>query len=287
MLVRLLVCSLAYLFACLFKFCFVSFLCCCWFWVCVCVLFVCLFVFLFVCLFVFCFLVVVVVVVVFVLLLFCCCCCFCLFGWDDDSAKNVFACLFFLVIYAFRVWKAVYIMILWEGTGHIWARVGQRREVGWLLDIPATCQCISNGSAQTIVRAATLKKTLHIKLAISPCHSILTPGQPVPVPIPPCAWQVTTGVAVLGHWYDWTWDKSPTGKTGFEPKSAALQADDYHLATDAVGREGQGQRSLFTVSARDRLVGLVVKASASRAEDPGFESRLRREFFGGRVIPVI
>ena len=35
-----------------------------------------------------------------------------------------------------------------------------------------------------------------------------------------------------------------------------------------------------------RLVGLVVKASASRAEDPGFESRLRRDFFRGRVIPV-
>ena len=29
-----------------------------------------------------------------------------------------------------------------------------------------------------------------------------------------------------------------------------------------------------------RLVGLVVKASASRAEDPGFQSRLRRNFFG-------
>ena len=29
----------------------------------------------------------------------------------------------------------------------------------------------------------------------------------------------------------------------------------------------------------DRLVGLVVKASASRAEGPGFESRLRRDFF--------
>ena len=28
------------------------------------------------------------------------------------------------------------------------------------------------------------------------------------------------------------------------------------------------------------LVGLVVKASASRVEDPGFESRLRRDFFG-------
>ena len=29
---------------------------------------------------------------------------------------------------------------------------------------------------------------------------------------------------------------------------------------------------------QDHLVGLVVKASASRAEDPGFESRLRRDF---------
>ena len=30
----------------------------------------------------------------------------------------------------------------------------------------------------------------------------------------------------------------------------------------------------------DRLVGLVVKASTSRAEGPGLESRLRRDFFG-------
>ena len=29
-----------------------------------------------------------------------------------------------------------------------------------------------------------------------------------------------------------------------------------------------------------RLVGLVVKASASGAEDPGFESRFRRDFCG-------
>ena len=36
----------------------------------------------------------------------------------------------------------------------------------------------------------------------------------------------------------------------------------------------------------DRLVRLLVKASASRAEGPGFESRLRRHFFRGRVIPV-
>ena len=41
-----------------------------------------------------------------------------------------------------------------------------------------------------------------------------------------------------------------------------------------------------TLPTADRLVGLVVKASASRAEGPGFESRLRRDFFRGRVIPV-
>ena len=31
---------------------------------------------------------------------------------------------------------------------------------------------------------------------------------------------------------------------------------------------------------QDRLVGLVVKAPASRAEDPGFESRLCRDLSG-------
>ena len=34
----------------------------------------------------------------------------------------------------------------------------------------------------------------------------------------------------------------------------------------------------------DRLSGLVVKASASGAEDPGFESRLRQDFPGSSHI---
>ena len=34
----------------------------------------------------------------------------------------------------------------------------------------------------------------------------------------------------------------------------------------------------FNSRGEDRLVGLVVKASASRVEDLGFESRLRRDF---------
>ena len=40
------------------------------------------------------------------------------------------------------------------------------------------------------------------------------------------------------------------------------------------------QKLQIKLAVSDRLVGLVVKASASRAEGPGFESRLRRDFFG-------
>ena len=36
----------------------------------------------------------------------------------------------------------------------------------------------------------------------------------------------------------------------------------------------------FTAATGNRLVGLVVKASASRADDTGFESRFRRDFSG-------
>ena len=36
----------------------------------------------------------------------------------------------------------------------------------------------------------------------------------------------------------------------------------------------------FSDCNKNRLVGLVVKASASRAEDPEFESRLSRDFSG-------
>ena len=49
---------------------------------------------------------------------------------------------------------------------------------------------------------------------------------------------------------------------------------------------GATNRLLLVHQMEDHLVGLVVKASASRAEDPGFESRLRRDFVRGRVIPV-
>ena len=40
---------------------------------------------------------------------------------------------------------------------------------------------LRDGSAQTSVRAATLRYKLQIQLSTSPSHSILTPGRPVPV----------------------------------------------------------------------------------------------------------
>ena len=42
----------------------------------------------------------------------------------------------------------------------------------------------------------------------------------------------------------------------------------------------------ITLVGTDRLVGLVVKASTSRAEDPEFKSRQRWVIFRDRVIPV-
>ena len=38
---------------------------------------------------------------------------------------------------------------------------------------------VGGSGAQTILRAATLKQKVQIKLSVSPSHSILTPGQPV------------------------------------------------------------------------------------------------------------
>ena len=49
---------------------------------------------------------------------------------------------------------------------------------------------------------------------------------------------------------------------------------------NATANKQQEQRMLKRSIVCYRLVGLVVKASASRAGGPGFESRLRRDFFG-------
>ena len=55
----------------------------------------------------------------------------------------------------------------------------------------------------------------------------------------------------------------------------ALSARTGLAYVSRIGRHLHGRRV-----ACDHLVGLVVKAPASRAEEPGFESRLRRDFSG-------
>ena len=53
--------------------------------------------------------------------------------------------------------------------------------LGGLLNVPATCQCISGTDLlRQFVRAATPREKLRAKLAISPSLNTPTPGQPVP-----------------------------------------------------------------------------------------------------------
>ena len=51
---------------------------------------------------------------------------------------------------------------------------------GFLLNIPATCYSVSHVLICSILRAATLRKKLQINVSTSSCHSILTPGRPIP-----------------------------------------------------------------------------------------------------------
>ena len=86
------------------------------------------------------------------------------------------------------------------------------------------------------------------------------------------------------HWSHWTWHQphrdSENGSQVHRPGGGSF--------TSAPTRRCPGMFGwlvgwLLNVH---RLVGLVVKASASSAEGLGFESRLRRDFFRGGVIPV-
>ena len=58
-----------------------------------------------------------------------------------------------------------------------------------------------------------------------------------------------------------------------------------NMETDHGGRPEE-QRTDPQDRPHNRLVGVVDKASASRTEDPRFESCLRQDFLRGQVIPV-
>ena len=83
-----------------------------------------------------------------------------------------------------------------------------------------------------------------------------------------------------------------TGKAGCEPRSPALALET--LTTRQRRAVALGSK-ICTSKPRRKMLQYPMrrpprwpsgKASVSRAEDPRFESRLSRDFFRGRVIPV-
>ena len=64
------------------------------------------------------------------------------------------------------------------------------------------------------------------------------------------------------------------------PVASGIRTRGLPLDQGKLGLAEAGGDPVSQSPSRDRLVGLVVKASASRAGGPGFESRLRRDFFG-------
>ena len=85
---------------------------------------------------------------------------------------------------------------------------------------------LRDGSAQTIQCPATLRKKLQIKVSISPTHSILTPGQPVPVLtlLRQAPGKVATGVPIFKSLVHSTPGKS-RNKRDSNPGSSTLEAD--------------------------------------------------------------
>ena len=99
----------------------------------------------------------------------------------------------------------------------------QAEIVGWLLNVPATCECISGTDLHNFTCCHT--EMLRIQLSISPSHSILTPGQPAPALT---LWRqpLECQLFFLSHWYDSTPEKSRR-KRGLNPGSSALEADAF------------------------------------------------------------
>ena len=80
--------------------------------------------------------------------------------------------------------------------------------IAWLLSIPAALLVyLKDRSAQTVVHACTLRQKKRIKLAVSPSHSVLALGQPVPVltyiqtclPVRICLYELASSTEVRSY----------------------------------------------------------------------------------------
>ena len=124
----------------------------------------------------------------------------------------------------------------------------------------------------------SLPPSLSPSLSLSVSFS-LSPSLPPPPPPPP---SLSLSLSVRrrvsrGRCRHWMTLGQWTG-TGGAHEITTLHIMSAEWSMGYRGRVGAG--GILISHDTDRLVGLVVKASASRAEGPGFESRLRRDFFG-------
>ena len=81
---------------------------------------------------------------------------------------------------------------------------------------------VNSGSDQTIVRAVTKRQKLEAKLSMSPSHSILTPGRPVPALTVSRQSPCRVGIGVTGMTRPL---KKSRNKRDSNPGSSALESD--------------------------------------------------------------
>ena len=109
-----------------------------------------------------------------------------------------------------------------------------------------------DGSAQTTLRAATPRSKMQIKRSISPSHSILTPGQPLPALTleRQAPGRVATGVPIFKSLVRLDPGKNPVASGIRTPGSSALEAD--ALTTRPTRRSTGG---VCTVCAKQPILG--------------------------------
>ena len=138
--------------------------------------------------------------------------------------------------------------------------------VGWLHNMLVY---LIDGSAQTILRAATLRYKLQIQLSNSPSHSILTPGRLVPVLTlyRRAPGRVATGVPIFKSLEQLDPEKSRR-KRDSNPGSSAPEAD--ALTTRPTRRSMAGLVHITSIRPTHGRVTVDLSSAWPRGKDvPG------------------
>ena len=98
--------------------------------------------------------------------------------------------------------------------------------VSWLLNVPATCQCISGTDLLMFSCCHTETEVAdHIFYLVQPQYTDTWPTSPTADPITPGAWQGSLWSANFKTWYGSTRKKVPRHKQELNPGSSALKVD--------------------------------------------------------------